>query len=227
MARQINDNIVVARSNGWQNGMHREQPIDGRCPHCKVQLDGHRDECSFSDHTHGSCWQDDSLKPSQRMQSWLQNQDAARHMQDSHTCPLECRQCSAYLQSIEGFFSHLRDLHDWDLYQTFQGACASSPRTANTDIAVTGTLRTSHKSTALDAAIATHHEPGDIVQRSSPCGVRAASSDTSAEFPSSQAQKSPKPQDRSPSISEPEETRPPKKRVKLVYKHKLVCNFLA
>lgn len=356
MTRRVNDSIVAARSNGWKKGTHREQPIDGRCPHCEAGLDSHSYEHSSSDHIHGGsrkrkaeelclsphdieycyycsewwskgesweqhclshlretvkcygvwtygsaitkpsfcpfCWQDDSLKPSQRIQSWVLNQDAARHIRYDHTCPLECRQCSIHLHSLEGIFSHLRDIHDWDLLQTskrkretgqlglpngmeqnmkpmalhifegksdeqelegssnspwlIQGACASSPRITSPGTATTGTVRASwfekknlQDSTAVDTALATSHDPGDMVQHSGSCGdIRVASSvlgmessiwpaDTSAEYPASQAQKSPKPQDRSPYVSEPEETLPPKKRVKLVYKHRLVCTFLA
>lgn len=271
MTRQVNDSIVVARSYGTKrkaNELHLSSHDIEYCYYCSEWWSkgesweqhclGHlREEVNcYGAWTYGSaiirpafcpfCWQDDSLKPSQRMQSWNRNQDAARHIRDSHTCPLECRQCSTHLQSMEGIFSHLRDLHDWDLRLTFQGGCASSPRTASPDIATTPTLRAScfeknnlHKSNALDTAIATHQGPGDTVQPSGPYGdVRAESSvlgmqssirpaDTSAEFPSSQAPKSPMPQERNPSISEPEETLPPKKRVRLVYKNKLVCSFLA
>lgn len=183
--------------------------VDGSCPHCKVRLDSHRGECSFSDYVHGSCGQVVSL-----------DQDATRYIQDSHGYPVECRQCNVYLRSIESFFSHLRYLHDWDLHQSFYAASASSPSTANSDISNIGTLRASHESPALDTAIATHCVTGDSVRHASPCGVvRAASSDTSAGFPSSQG--------KSPSIPEPEETQHPNKRVKLVYKNKLVCKFLA
>ncbi|KAI7775991.1 hypothetical protein LA080_006017 [Diaporthe eres] len=198
MTHQVNDSIVVARSYGTKrkaNELHLSSHDIEYCYYCSEWWSkgesweqhclGHlREEVNcYGAWTYGStiirpafcpfCWQDDSLKPSQRMQSWNRNQDAARHIRDSHT------------------------------------------------------------------SIATHQGPGDMVQPSGPYGdVRAESgvlgmlssirpADTSAEFPSSQAPKFPKPQERSSSISEPEETLPPKKRVRLVYKNKLVCSFLA
>lgn len=203
-------------SNCWKKGIHREETIDRRCPYCKVKLDSYVDENSLTNHVHGC----NRKRKAEELRLSSHNTDYS------------------YYHKLEG------TIHSPLL---IQGSCesSSSSKVASPDMAALGALGASRlegndfpKSKSLGTAIPTHHRPGDMVQHLGPSREIMASSivsgmqssirpaDTSIKSPPSQVQNSP-PHDRSPSIPEPEKTLPPKKRVRLTYKNKLVCNFSA
>ncbi|KAI8682541.1 hypothetical protein NCS56_00377300 [Fusarium sp. Ph1] len=108
------------------------------------------------------CIQSEHLSPCQRMRSWERDINAIRHMEESHSWPWSCGQCSYSCETEEAGYYHLHDVHGYQLQKKRKYGRTTNP--SHAPIPVADTLGTTSPH-STDASTETPDELDDLMSK--------------------------------------------------------------